>query len=163
MTVKEALHDSYAGEAKAALRLKLYAKKATDEGYTQMAKLFTVISLSEEIHAIRSLRILKDVKSTEQNLADAFESEKSTAESTYGEFVKLAEGEGNKPALLHFSQSKDVEEIHANLYKGALNHFMEERETTYFLCGFCGFIADGQLPETCPICGFSKDRFVEVK
>jgi len=40
---------------------------------------------------------------------------------------------GNNAAVLHFSQSQDVEEIHAKLYKEAMNHFMEERETT-LLC-----------------------------
>jgi len=40
----------------------------------------------------------------------------------------------NKEAVLHFSQSRDVEETHAKLYKEAMSHFMEERETTYYVC-----------------------------
>ncbi|NMC97559.1 MAG: rubrerythrin family protein, partial [Deltaproteobacteria bacterium] len=50
MDIKEALSQAYTGEAKAALRLKVYAQKAEDEGYKQMAKLFRVIAFSEEIH-----------------------------------------------------------------------------------------------------------------
>jgi len=41
----------------------------------------------------------------------------------------LAEAGGNKAAVLHFSQSRDVEEVHAKLYKEAMNHFMEERKS----------------------------------
>jgi len=42
--IQEALNQAYAGESKAALRLKVYAQKAEDEGYNQMARLFRVIS-----------------------------------------------------------------------------------------------------------------------
>ncbi|MGB5218658.1 MAG: ferritin family protein, partial [Smithella sp.] len=65
--IKDALNQAYVGEAKAALRLKVYAQKAEDEGYKQMAKLFRVISFSEEIHGARALRVLKEIKSTEEN------------------------------------------------------------------------------------------------
>ena len=75
------------------------------------------------------MKVLKEIKSTEENLAASFESEKQVAEVAYDQFVKLAEAEGNKEAVLHFSQSKDVEETHAKLYKQAMNHFMEERQT----------------------------------
>jgi rubrerythrin len=156
---REALQQAYAGEAKAALRLKIYAEKAEDEGYPQMAKLFRVIAWSEEIHGARALRILKEVGTTEENLAESFESERGVATVAYGQFVKDAETEGNRAAVLHFSQSRDVEEGHAKLYKEAMNHLMEERETTYHVCLVCGYIADGLLPEVCPICGAGKERF----
>ena len=158
--IQEALSQAYAGEAKAALRLKVYAQKAEDEGYIQMARLFRVIAFSEEIHGARALRVLREIKSTEENLADSFESEKKVAEVAYDQFVKLAEEAGNKEAVLHFSQSKDVEETHAKLYKEAMAHFMEERETTYYVCKVCGYVADGVLPDECPICGAKKEQFV---
>lgn len=158
--IKEALSQAYTGEAKAALRLKVYAQKAEEEGYKQMAKLFRVIAFSEEIHGARALKVLKEIKSTEENLAASFESEKQVAEVAYDQFVKLAEAEGNKEAVLHFSQSKDVEETHAKLYKQAMNHFMEERQTDYFVCKICGYVADGILPEVCPVCGAKAKVFV---
>jgi rubrerythrin len=157
--IKEALNQAYIGEAKAALRLKVYAQKAEDEGYKQMARLFRVISFSEEIHGTRALRVLREIKGTEENLAASFESEKKVAEVAYDQFVKLAEEEGNKEASLQFSQSRDVEETHAKLYKQAMSHFMEERETTYYVCKVCGYVADGILPDECPICGAKKEQF----
>jgi rubrerythrin len=159
--IKEALNLAYVGEAKAALRLKVYADKAEQEGYKQMARLFRVIAFSEEIHGARALRVLKEVKSTEENLAASFESEKKVAEVAYDQFVKLAEEAGDKAAVLHFSQSRDVEETHANLYKQAMAHFMEERETTYHVCKVCGYVADGVLPDECPVCGAKKEQFVD--
>ena len=62
MDTKSALHMAYTGEAKAALRLKVYAEKADQEGYAQMAKLFRVIAFSEEIHGTRALKLLRAVK-----------------------------------------------------------------------------------------------------
>ena len=59
---KDALQQAYTGEAKAALRLKVYAEKAEEEGYPQMAKLFRVIAWSEEIHGARALRVLKEIE-----------------------------------------------------------------------------------------------------
>jgi rubrerythrin len=159
--IQEALNQAYIGEAKAALRLKVYAQKADDEGYKQMARLFRVIAFSEEIHGARALRVLKEVKSTEENLAASFESEKNVAEIAYNSFVKLAEEAGNKAALLHFSQSRDVEETHAKLYKQAMSDFMEERETSYFVCKVCGYVADGALLDECPVCGAKKEQFVD--
>ena len=155
----EALQRAYAGEAKAALRLKVYAEKAEEEGYPQMAKLFRVIARSEEIHGARALRVLKEVGTTEENLAESFESEQGVAAVAYGQFVREAEAEGNRAAALHFSQSRDVEEGHAKLYKEAMSHMLEERETTYHVCLICGYIADGLPPELCPVCGAPKEKF----
>ena len=158
--IRSALNMAYVGEAKAALRLKVYAQKAEAEGYKQMAKLFNVIACSEEIHGARALRVLKEIKSTEENLAESFESEKQVAEVAYDKFVKLAEAAGEKEAVVHFSQSRDVEETHAKLYKQAMSHFMEERETDYYVCKICGYVADGALPDECPVCGAKKEQFV---
>jgi rubrerythrin len=159
MSTKENLHQAYAGEAKAALRLKVYAEKADEEGLPQVAKLFRVISFSEEIHGARALKALKEIKNTEENLAESFQSEQGVAAVTYKQFVKEAEAEGNQTAVLHFSQSHDVEETHAKLYKEAMNHLLEERQTTYYVCSVCGYISDGVLPETCPVCGAGKEKF----
>jgi rubrerythrin len=161
MDTKSALHMAYTGEAKAALRLKVYAEKADNEGYAQMAKLFRVIAFSEELHGSRALKLLREVKSTEENLAASFETETHVADVAYDEFVKQAEAEGNRAAVLHFSQSRDVEEIHAKLYKEAMNHFMEERETIYYVCKVCGYVADGVLPDDCPVCSAKKEQFVK--
>lgn len=161
MSIKDLLYQAYNGEAKAALRLKVYAEKAEEEGYTQMAKLFRVIAMSEEIHGARSLKMLKEIKSTEENLAASFESEKEIAEVAYAKFLQEAEKEGDNAAALYFSQSRDVEEVHSKLYKKALNHMVDESDTTYHVCKVCGFVSDGMLPDNCPVCGVGKEKFIE--
>ncbi len=158
--IKDAIHQAYTGESKAALRLKVFAEKAEQEGYQQLARLFRVISFSEEIHGERALRLLREIKSTQENLAESFESETRVAGVAYDNFVKLAEKIGDKTASLYFSQSRDVEEVHAKLYKEALDHVLDERETTYHVCTVCGYVSDGVLPEECPVCGVDKEKFV---
>ncbi|MBN2255542.1 MAG: rubrerythrin family protein [Deltaproteobacteria bacterium] len=158
--IREALHEVYTGEAKAALRLKVYAKKAEEEGYPQMAKLFRVISFSEEIHGALALRVLKEIGTTEQNLAESFESEVGVAHAAYDIFLTLAYELGEKGAAWLFTQNRDVEEVHAALYKKALNDIIGDRVTTYYVCSMCGYVADGFLPEECPVCGATKDKFV---
>jgi rubrerythrin len=156
---RDALQQAYTGEAKAALRLKVYAEKAEEDGYPQIAKLFRVIARSEELHGSRALKALHEIKTTEENLTESFQSERGVAEVAYAQFVKRAEAEGNRVAVIVFRQSKDVEETHAKLYKEAMNHLMEERETQYYVCLVCGFIADGVQPEICPVCGAKEDQF----
>lgn len=160
--IRNALYQAYTGESKAALRLKVYAEKADAEGYPQLAKLFRVIAFSEELHGKRALRLLKEIKSTEENLKASFESETRVAEVAYDDFIKRAEASDDKASSLYFSQSRDAEEIHAKLYKEAIDHMIEERDTTYYVCDVCGFVSDGVLPEVCPICGAKKERFVTV-
>ena len=161
--MKEVFHKIYEGEAKAALRLKIFAKKAEQEDLSQIGKLFRVIAFSEEIHGERALRMLREIKDTDTNLKESFQSETSIAGVAYDNFIELAEEMGDIAASNIFSHSRDVEEGHAKLYKKAMNHLIGERETTYYVCQVCGFVSDGVWPEVCPICSAPKDQFVEFK
>ena len=161
--LKEVFHKIYEGEAKAALRLKIFAKKAEQEDLSQIGKLFRVIAFSEEIHGERALRMLREIKDTDTNLKESFQSETSIAGVAYDHFIEIAEGIGNVAASNIFSQSRDVEDGHAKLYKKAMNHLIGERETTYYVCQVCGYVSDGVWPEACPICSAPKDQFVEFK
>ncbi|MGA2318868.1 MAG: ferritin family protein [Thermodesulfobacteriota bacterium] len=153
----------YEGEAKAALRLKIFSKKADQEELPQMAKLFRVIAFSEEIHGERALRMLREIKDTDTNLKESFQSETSIAGVAYDHFVELAGEIGDITASNIFSNSKDVEDDYAKLYKKAMNHLIGERETAYYVCQVCGYVSDGVWPEVCPVCSAPKEQFVEFK
>ena len=161
--LKDAFHKAYEGEAKAALRLKIFAKKADEEALPQISKLFRVISSSEEIHGERALRMLREILDTDTNLKESFQSEVHVAGVAYDNFIELAEEVEDAAALSVLSNSRDVEDAHAKLYKNAINHLIGERETTYYVCQVCGYVSDGVLPEVCPVCGAPKDQFVEYK
>jgi rubrerythrin len=160
--MKDVLREAYTGEAKAALRLRVFAKKAEEEGYPQIAKLFRVIAFSEEVHGERALRVLREIGSTEENLKESFESETNVAHVAYDRFLRLAYDLGDKAAAWHFTQSRDVEEGHAKLYRAALDDMMGDRVTTYYVCTVCRYISDGSLPDVCPVCGAKKEKFKSV-
>jgi len=161
--LKDAFHKIYEGEAKAALRLKIFAKKAEQEELPQISKLFRVISFSEEIHGERALRMLREIKDTDSNLKESFQSETHVAEVAYDNFIELAENTGDVAASNILSNSRDVEDGHAKLYKYAINHLIGEKETTYYVCQVCGYVSDGVWPEVCPVCSAPKEQFVEFK
>jgi len=161
--LKEAFHKIYEGEAKAALRLKIFAKKAEQEDLPQISKLFRVISFSEEIHGARALRMLREVKDTDSNLKESFQSETHVAGVAYDNFIELAENIGDVTVSNILSNSRDVEDGHAKLYKYAINHLIGEKETTYYVCQVCGYVSDGVWPDVCPVCSAPKVQVVEFK
>ncbi len=161
--IKKAMREAFIGEAKAALRLKVFAKKADEEGYHEIAKLFRVIAYSEEIHGERALRIAREIGTTEENLKESFEKEQNVAGLAYGEFLNLAYALQDKGAQWHFTASRDVEEVHARLYRNALQDMMAERDPDYYVCSVCGYIAEGEAPDICPVCGAKKEKFIHFE
>jgi rubrerythrin len=78
----------------------------------------------------------------------------------YPEFVKEAEATGNKAALMSFTFAMKAEEVHAKLYKEALENIDLTEEVFYYLCPVCGNI-EKFVPEKCSICGVSGDKFIK--
>lgn len=156
------LKTAFVGEAKACLRLLAYAEKAEQEGHEQMAHLFRAISAGERVHALKNMRLLREVESTEQNLKKSFDRETTVSENHYPAFIETADEEGNQPAVVAFSQARDAEEYHAKLYKNAIDHMLEERQTSYHVCTVCGYVADGEPPDNCPVCEAPREKFEQV-
>lgn len=157
------LHDAYTGESKAVVRLRAFAAKAEEEEYEAVAKLFRAVAESESVHAFNNLRLLRDIKDTETNLEEALASEQKIAEVGYDAFIADAEAEDDKAAASMFTFARDVEDRHAKLYEGALQHMVADTVPDYFVCSVCGYVADGVIPEKCPICGAPEDKFFEIK
>jgi rubrerythrin len=159
------LHLAFTGEAKAHIRLLAFARKAEDEGYAQMARLFRAIAAAEEVHAANHLRVLGEnvVRSTEDNLAFSFERETTINEVTYPQLIREAEEEGARAAVRSFGYARDVEEGHASLYKKAMEHLLQDQSGDYYVCGVCGYTSDGVLPDECPVCGATSAAFRKVE
>jgi rubrerythrin len=155
------VYTAFVGEAKAYHRLMAFARKAEEEGYTQIAKLFRAIAAAEGVHAKRHLHLLGEavVKSTEENLASSFERETTVNEVYYPQFIQEAEEEGERQAALTFSQARDVEEGHAALYKRALNALLRDETHDYYVCQVCGYVAEREAPVRCPICNARRELF----
>jgi len=156
------LHAGFTGEAKAVVRLQAFARKAEEEDYPGVAKLFRAIAESESVHAHNNLRLLGVIADTETNLEESLAREEKIAKVSYDLFIEDAEKEGERAAATMFGYARDVEERHAKLYKGVLQHMVAEQVPAYYVCGVCGYVADDVLPEKCPICGAPEEKFYEV-
>ena len=159
------LYSAFIAEAKAYFRLLEFARRADTEGFPQVGLLFRVIAESERIHASRNLRLLGDlvVKDTQQNLEESFERELLAAQTHYPELMRQAIEQGNRAAEMVFSQNRDVEARHADLYRHALQFLAGEQEPEYHVCRICGYVAEGAPPEVCPICGAKGKPFRQVE
>ena len=57
-----------------------------------------------------------------------------------------------------------VERIHARFYaraKDAADKGEDVELKELHVCPVCGYTGEGTMPDTCPICGAKKDRFVK--
>jgi len=157
------LYDAYTGESKAVVRLKAYAQKAEEEDYPGVAKLFRAVAESESVHAYNNLRLLDVIKDTETNLEESLAREEKIAQVGYDGFIADAEAEDDRAAAAMFAFARDVEERHAKLYEGALQHMVADQIPNYYVCSVCGYVADDVIPEKCPICGAPEDKFYEAE
>ena len=158
------LGKAFAAESKASIRNAAFALKAEKEEYISAAKLFRAVADSESVHANRFLLLMRGkIGSTEENLKTAFENEIKANADEYPQLIRDAEEEGASNAVMKaLIQTRDVEERHAQLYKGMINDMIEGRETDYYVCQICGYIAEKEIPENCPVCGAVKTRFKAI-
>jgi rubrerythrin len=158
------LYEAFVGEAKAYHRLLAFARKAEEEDYPQIAKLFRAVAAAEGVHVERHLRLLGEavVQDTEENLRSSFERETTVNQVYYPKFIRQAEEEGQRAAALTFSQARDVEEGHARLYKRALNAMLSDETHDYYVCRVCGYVAERAAPDRCPVCNAGQEHFGQV-
>jgi rubrerythrin len=166
MSTADNLQAAFAGESQANRKYLAFAKKAEQDGFNQVAKLFRAAAEAETVHAHAHLRVMKGVGSTTDNLKAAVAGEAHEYKSMYPEFVKAAEAEKNQPALVSFKNAMAVEQTHHNLYAEALKSVEGGKDlpaAAIYVCPVCGHTHVGGAPDRCPVCNVPKDKFVEVK
>lgn len=154
------LMEAFAGESQANRKYLAYSRKAEKDGKINAAKLFRAAADAETLHALKHLEVAGKIGSTADNLMDGVAGETHEYKDMYPDFVKQAEAEGNKAALLSFTFAMKAEEVHAGLYKDALENLDQAEEVFYYLCPVCGNIEKFR-PERCSICGVPGDKFIE--
>jgi rubrerythrin len=157
------LKEAFAGESQANRKYLAFAAKAEQEGYTQAARLFRAAAEAETIHAHNHLRALNGIKSTKENLREAVAGETYEYTSMYPPMIEAAKTDGNKAAEKSFSYAHAVEKIHARLYQVLLDNLGKSTETfPYYICPVCGFTAEKEAPDRCPVCGAKKASFRRI-
>jgi rubrerythrin len=161
----ENLKNAFAGESQANRRYLAFARKAEEEGFSQVAKLFRAAAEAETVHALNHLRIIGEVKSTADNIDVAIAGETFEFKKMYPEYLNIAKQEANQQASWSFDVANKVEQVHAGLFSKAIDALKNKEEliqVDYYVCGVCGNTIEGAAPEKCPICGAPKAKFFRV-
>jgi len=161
---EENLKEAFAGESQANRKYLAFAVKADREGFPQAAKLFRAAAEAETVHALNHLKALKAILSTKENLQAAISGETHEFKHMYPDMIAAATAEGNKEAGQTFHWANEVEKIHAGLYQAMLTNLETAADGyPYYVCPLCGFTAENEAPETCPVCGTKGKAFKKVE
>lgn len=157
------LWEAFSGESQANRKYLAFAEQAEKEGKPQIARLFRAAAAAETVHAHAHLKALKGIKTTAENLQEAMSGEIHEFKTMYPPMIEAAKEEGNKAAQRSFEYANAVEEIHASLYKKALDNIDSLEKADYYVCPVCGFTCENEPPEKCPVCKTLAKAFIKIE
>ncbi len=163
-TTQDNLKTAFAGESQANQKYRAFAKKAEQEGFVNIAKLFNTTAEAERIHAEGHFKALDGVGSTAENLEAAISGETYEFEQMYPPMLEQAVKEDHKAKRM-FKFAVEAEAVHAELYARALAAVKEGKDldvSDIYLCPICGFIEFGEPTGKCPICNNPAANFVKL-
>jgi rubrerythrin len=158
------------------MRYKVWAKKADEDGFPNVARLFRAIAYAEEIHGSNHFRELKDeagdalvasgagfgLASTSENLQGAIGGEDFEVEEMYPVYLEAAKLQGERGARLSFHYAIEAEKIHSKMYSAAKKSVDAGKDVELGpvqICEVCGHTVEGDIPDKCPVCGATRDQF----
>lgn len=170
---------AFAGESQARNRYTLFAKKAKEEGYHQIAKVFKITAKQELTHAELFFSQLEGgmvtinaaypagvVADTMTNLREAAAGEHEEWSALYTNFAQVAEDEGFPRIASLFKLVSKVEIEHEKRYLKLLEQMSNEQvfssddENQEWQCIHCGYVHKGKnAPKKCPVCGKEQGYF----
>jgi len=168
---QENLLKAIAGESLARNKYTFFAKRAREEGYEGIARIFEQTADNERAHAERLLEFVRDgvevkpsvgiqpIRATAANLEAAAAGENYEYSKMYPEFKKIAEQENEQEIATVFKEIAEVEEKHEIRYLDIIkqikaNSVFSRGKEIEWKCLNCGYIHKGKdAPETCPACG----------
>lgn len=141
------LNAAIEGEANASHRYKLFACRADEEGYEQVAKLFRAAALAESIHQRNHEEVLRDlgvepkppklddvkVGTTRENLEVPVKGESKEQEEMYPAMVKQARRDNVPEAVTSFTYAVNTESEHARLFRDALAQLGHNPRVDYYV------------------------------
>lgn len=169
---------AFAGESQARSRYSLFARKAKEEGYRQIARVFKETSKNELEHAALFFNLLEGgtveitagypagvVGTTKENLAAAAAGEREEWSDLYTTFASTAEAEGFPKVAAVFRLVAKVEVEHEKRFVQLLERLesdteFKQSEPTKWICDKCGYVHEGtSAPAKCPVCGAPQGQF----
>ncbi len=156
------LEAAFAGESQAHMKYAIFADKAEEEGYPEVARLFRAISFAERVHATNHLRELGGIGDTVANLEVAIGGENYENTEMYPAFNAVAKLQEEKGAMLSIHYALEAEKIHEAMYDEAKKMVAagsDIQSAPVFICPVCGHTVIGEAPDKCPVCGALKEKY----
>ena len=163
-TTIDNLKAAFAGESQANQKYRAFAKKAEQDGFPVVAKLFRTAAEAERIHAEGHLKSMEGMGSTADNLQAAINGETYEFKEMYPPMLEQAKVDEHKAKRM-FGYALEAEAVHARLYAMALEAVKQGKDLTeieFYLCPVCGNIEIGKPSDPCKVCGAKPDKFVLV-
>jgi rubrerythrin len=163
-STQDNLKEAFAGESQANQKYRAFAKKAEQEGFANIARLFRATAEAERIHAEGHLKSLDGISSTAENLQAAIAGETYEFQKMYPPMLATAQAEEHKARRM-FGYAVEAEAVHAKLYQLALEAVQQGKDLTevdFYFCPVCGYVEFGKPTGPCPICGTMPNKFIQV-
>jgi rubrerythrin len=162
---------SYSAEAQARTRYNFFARRAEDDGFIQIGRLFDETAEQEYEHALRFFKFFNGgeleicwnfpagvIEDTRSNLLSSAELELYVHDVMYKGFAQVALEEGFKRAADTFDAINISEKHHEQMFRELAENidrdqvFRREEELVWKCIG-CGYLHRGpEAPSKCPAC-----------
>ena len=162
---------SFAGESQARNRYTYFARRASEEGYAQIADIFEETASQECEHALRFFKFFNGgemeitwsfpagvVRDTYENLVAAADGEHFEHTEMYPGFARIARDEGFVRAAETWEAIGVSEKQHEKRYRELAANLKADRvfrrdQEMIWRCRNCGYLHTGaEAPEKCPAC-----------
>ena len=172
---------AFAGECQTKNRYELFAEKAKEEGYEQIAAIFVKTALQEQSHAKQFIKFMEGGKveiktvfitgisdQTIENLKNAVNEETRESSFIYPQFSEIAKAEGFPAIAAIFHLIAKVEAEHVKRFKKLLERMEDgtvfrRDKPIRWECLKCGYVHEGENPpQICPACNHPIGYFEEV-
>ncbi|WP_455383722.1 rubrerythrin [Salinispira pacifica] len=173
---------AFASESQARNRYTYFSKKAEEEGYVQVSRIFQETADQEREHAQRFFSFLEGgdleiqaaypagkIGTTTENLAAAAEGENMEWTTLYKGFAETAQQEGfpqvaavfNAVCVAEKQHEKRYNKLRDNIVKGEA---FKKPGKVMWSCINCGYIYEAEEPpKKCPACGFPQAYFELIR
>jgi rubrerythrin len=172
------LRSAYGGESMAHMRYLIWGDAAEKDGMPNIARLFRAIAYAEWAHARNHFHVLKEqvgdftvpagavfgLTGIVDNLQGAIEGELHEVEQMYPVFMETARFQEEKGAERSFHFALEAEKIHVRLFREAQDAAKQGKDVelgSVHICSVCGHTTTEGLPDKCPVCGASKEKYKE--
>ena len=141
------LHTALSGESQAYIRYKLFEAKAKQDGFVEIAQIFSETAENEKEHAEIWFRHLGGWSTTEKNLETAAGGEHFEWHTMYSQFAEEAKAEGFDALAALFERVASIEKQHEERYEKYRRKILDgktfsaDSDETEWICLNCGYVS----------------------